>query len=109
MILILGVIGELITLICFFFLCSNVSKIRKKLDLDGTSPFTAISIYLAAGNKAKAQQLLLEYILADYNVRDAVNSSPANLKSALAKYKNLMEITGLTIDEELASKTKKLF
>lgn len=53
----LGAILELVLLICFFVLCSNVAKIKKMVFPSGNppSPYTMYAMYLAAGDKEKSE------------------------------------------------------
>lgn len=60
-ILILSAVIELITLICFFVLCANVSTIKKKLS--PTSNFGAsFNFYCAVGEYERAKELLFDEI-----------------------------------------------
>lgn len=57
-IIIIGAIIQLITLICFFVLCANVSKISKSIS--GKNTFDSMfKMYLSLGETEKAKKLLL--------------------------------------------------
>lgn len=62
-IIILSALLELVTLICFFVLCSNVSAIRKKLCKDDILSSSLIAMYMGLGEKSKAREALIEHIV----------------------------------------------
>ena len=107
----LGAILELVLLICFFVLCSNVTKIKKMVSPSGNppTPYTMYAIYLAAGDKEKAKSVLMEIILADPNVHETINRSADILKNVLARYDKAMKEVGLEIDPQKAFESKSLF
>lgn len=107
----LGAILELVLLICFFVLCSNVAKIKKMVSPSGNppTPYTMYAMYLAAGDKEKAKSVLMEIILADPNVQETINRSSDILKNVLARYDKAMKEVGLEIDPQKAFESKSLF
>lgn len=107
----LTAILEIIILICFFVLCSNVSKIKKVLTPGGTvsSPQTVFAMYVAAGDTEKAKAVLMEIILADADVQACINRNGEVLGNVLARYNRQMKEIGLEIDPEKAYSVKKLF
>ena len=107
----LTAILEIIILICFFVLCSNVSKIKKVLTPGSTvsSPQTVFAMYVAAGDTEKAKAVLMEIILADADVQACINRNGEVLGNVLARYNRQMKEIGLEIDPEKAYSVKKLF
>lgn len=107
----LTAILEIVILICFFVLCSNVSKIKKVLTPSGCtpSPQTKFSMFVAAGEKEKAKAALMEIILADPSVQDYVGYDANVFKNVLAKYDKQMKEVGLEIDPQKACDIKNLF
>lgn len=107
----LTAILEIIILICFFVLCSNVSKIKKVLTPGGTvsSPQTVFAMYVAAGDTEKAKAVLMEIILADADVQTCINRNGEVLGNVLARYNRQMKEVGLEIDPEKAYSVNKLF
>lgn len=107
----LGAILELVLLICFFVLCSNVSKIKKMLTPSGTPPshYMKYSMFLASGEKERAKLALMEIILSDADVQWAIGRNPDVLKNTLARYDKAMKEVGLEIDLQKACDSKNLF
>ena len=62
--LIISAILQIVILICFFILCSNVSKIKKQIvqDTDFESKFKFL---MKIGEKDKAREILIDRILAN--------------------------------------------
>lgn len=58
----LGIILNLVTLICFFVLCYNVSKIKKQFVVDKDIN-AAFSMYISLGEYEKAKELLFHEIM----------------------------------------------
>lgn len=104
----LTAILEVVTLICFFVLCSNVGAIKKRLSRDGATPTSAFSLYMGLGEIEKAKQVLIEMILADTAVQNTLTVSPEALKGAMAKYNGMMKEIGLVFDAEKAFQSKKI-
>ena len=107
----LTAILDLITLICFFVLCSNVSKIKKVVTPSGNapSPQAAFSMYLAAGDTEKAKAVLMEIILADPNVQMYIGRDAKLLGNVLKRYDRQMKAVGLEIDTVKAGEAKSWF
>lgn len=100
---------ELVTLICFFVLCSNVGALKKKLLNNGATNTSMFSLYLSMGDNENAKKLLVKIILSDSQVQDALNSSPESLQNVLAKYSKPMKEVGLSIDITKAIVYKNMF
>lgn len=108
-IIILSAILELITLICFFVLCANVSSIKKKLRNNGATPSFAFSMYLGMGEKEKAKNVLIEMILADEIIQRAIIDNVGDLKSVMGKYEPMLKEVDLVFDAEKAFNSKKRY
>ena len=107
-IIILSALLELVTLICFFVLCSNVSVIRKKLCKDDILPSSLIAMYMGLGEKSKAREVLIEHIVSKSNLREnLLNDNGANV--SLAPYRKLMKELDVEFDSEIAKDIKKKF
>lgn len=105
-IIILSAILELITLICFFVLCSNVSSIRKKLCKDDIPASTLIAMYMGLGEKEKAREALIEHIVNKSTLRDKlyrIEDADASLKP----YRELMKELNINFDAVKAKEIKK--
>ena len=107
----LTAILEIVILICFFVLCSNVSKIKKVITPSGNapSPQAAFSMYLAAGDTEKAKAVLMEIILADPSVQTCINRNGEVLGNVLKRYDRQLKAVGIEIDAEKAVKIKEWF
>lgn len=78
--LIIGAILEIIILICFFILCSNVSKIRKHLIQN--DDFEAKFKFLVKMNeKEKAKEILIDRILSNDDIFNIGINLPAEVKA----------------------------
>lgn len=99
-ILFLSAILNVIMLICFFVLCSNVSKIKK--DLVPNDNFGALFIlYCSVGEKEKAKKLLLKQITMDKMFDTAFYSDYNRVdaqKFIVDKYSGYLKMVDLTID-----------
>lgn len=51
----LTAILEVVTLICFFVLCSNVSNIKNKISKNGITSSTMFALYIGMGEKEKSK------------------------------------------------------
>ena len=102
---------EIVILICFFVLCSNVSKIKKVLTPGGSvsTPQTVFAMYVAAGDTVKAKEVLMGIIFADPDVQTCINRSGEVLGNVLARYSRQMKEVGLEIDPQKAYDVKKMF
>lgn len=107
----LTAILEIVILICFFVLCSNVSKIKKVLTPGGTvsTPQTVFAMYVAARDIVKAKEVLMSIILADPDVQACINRSGEVLGNVLARYNRQMKEVGLEIDPNKAYNIKNMF
>lgn len=108
-ILLVTAIIELITLICFFVLCSNVGTLKRKLLHNGATDSSMFSIYMVMGDKENAKKILIRMILSDSQIQNALNSTPDNLQNAMAKYSKPMKEVGLTFDANKAIVYKNMF
>lgn len=107
-IIILSALLELVTLICFFVLCSNVSAIRKKLCKDDILSSSLIAMYMGLGEKSKAREALIDHIVSKSNLREnLLNDNGANV--SLAPYRKLMKELDVEFDAEIAKDIKKKF
>lgn len=97
---------ELIVLICFLILCSNVSKIRKKL-IPNDRFNACFSMYLAMGDKETARKILCEEISKQPEFimafRNNLNNADAR-KLLEKKYKAHLESLGLSFDFSASDK-----
>lgn len=103
---IISMILSIIILICFFYLCINVTAIRRSL----TSPLNleaAFNLYYSTGQIEKARELLMTSIKNDSEFATAfyLNSSykESAQKHIKDKYGKLLELVGLTIDFDKAN------
>lgn len=97
-IILLTAIIELVTLICFFVLCSNVGALKKRLLNNGVANSSMFALYMTLGEKERAKKVLIDIILSDSQVQSAMNSTPDNLQNAISKYSIPMKEVGLTFD-----------
>ncbi|MDO4743633.1 MAG: hypothetical protein Q4B04_06335 [bacterium] len=105
-VLIISAAIEVITLICFFVLCSNVSALRKQVCKDNIPPSSLIAMYMGLGQKEKARDLLIDHIVNNSMLRDKLHSaSEANI--VLRPYQKLMDELGVNYDPDLAQIIKK--
>lgn len=109
-ILILSAVIQVVTLICFFVLCANVASIKRKMICSGIPPETLFSIYLALGKKEKAQDILIEMILSDSEVRRTleIENNLELFKSVIARYDVRLKLVDLSLDAEEVFKTKRI-
>lgn len=107
-ILILSAILNVVTLICFFVLCSNVSALRRNF----TSPINleaSFNLYYSTGQIDKARELLMMSIKNDSNFSIAFyETSDSNYKLQAqkyieSKYGKLLELVGLKFDFDKAN------
>lgn len=105
-ILILSAIIELVILICFFVLCSNVAKIRKRICKDNVPISTAIAIYMGFGEKEKAREAFIEHIIYGTEINENM-SRTEDINSILRPYKSLMDELEITFDAEKAREVKR--
>ena len=105
----LTAILEVVTLICFFVLCSNVSNIKNKISKNGITSSTMFALYIGMGEKEKAKLALMEMILADTIVQNSLTVSAERLKAVMGKYNKMMKEVGLEFDAEKAFEAKRLF
>lgn len=104
-VLILSAVLQVIILICFFTLCSNVNKIRKRFE--PASSLETFSFILAMEDKEAAKQILIRIILEDTNVINAIHQDQASLNASLGKYRKAMNQLNIQIDTTLAVETLK--
>ncbi len=100
---------EVVTLICFFVLCVNVSSIKKKLRNNGADPSSAFAMYIGMGEKDKAKKVLIDMIFADEVVRGAIATNAGDLKSVMGKYEPMLKEVDLVFDAEKAFNSKKRY
>ena len=107
----LSAILQLILLVCFFILCSNVAKIKGIMTPNGATPppSTVYSLALAAGAVERAKNALMDIILSDADVQVCIKRKPDLLKNVLEKYSKQMKEVGLEIDTNKAHELKEMF
>lgn len=108
-ILILSAILNVVTLICYFVLCFNVSVIKKRMKYYGASQSTAFSVYISLGMYEKAKEILVEMILSDDDVRHSLTTNIESLQNVMGKYFRMLKLVDMTFDAEKAFNTKQLF
>ena len=107
-ILILSAVLQVIILICFFVLCSNVSSIKAKVCRDGAPISTVVATLLAAGEKERAKAELLEFLIAKMNNSYVNAGSEVDIDNILNPYKGLMKAVDLNFDVKVMSQVKKM-
>lgn len=100
LIIILAII-QVITLICFFIMCINVSAIKK--NIVPHQPWQAsFNLYYSTGQIEKAKELLMKAIINESEFATAfyLNSSYKTdaQKHIEKKYKEYFELVGLSVD-----------
>lgn len=104
-IIILAII-QVIILICFFFLCSNVAGIKRNM-ISPLNLEASFNLYYSTGQIEKARELLMMSIKNDSEFATAfyLNSSYKEdaQKHIEAKYGKLLELVGLKIDMDKAN------
>lgn len=96
----LEVILSVVLLICFFKLCLNVSKIRKKF-VPNESFNASFSMYLAMGDKENARKLLYEEICKqqEFIIAFYYNGNNKEARTALKnRFKAHLEALGIDFD-----------
>ena len=107
-VVIVSALLEVVTLICFFVLCANVSSIKKKLGTNGADPSSAFAMYIGMGEKEKAKKVLIDMILADSDVHWTVATNPNSLKNVMVKYGAMLKEVDIEFDAEKAFSTRKI-
>lgn len=102
-IIILTALIQVVTLICFFVLCTNVSTIKK--EIQAPQPFgAAFNFYLSIGQAEKAKELLIRAIMNEEVFKTAFFSNRSDKGNAQAyiekKYKRYFDAIGLKVDFE---------
>lgn len=102
---VLSVIFELIILVCFFFLCINVSRIKKSVAPAWKGVF---NLYYSTGQIEKAKEVLMKAIMNEKEFEKAfLVNTPDKYpmqKAIEGKYKKQLELVGLTINFEEVNK-----
>ncbi len=99
-IMILSAILNVIMLICFFVLCSNVSNIKKSI-LPNNNFRAMFLLYCSVGEKEKAKELLFKEISKDDNFGSAFYSdyNRANAQQSIAsKYDKFLKMVDVDIN-----------
>lgn len=104
-VLVLSAILELVILVCFFFLCINVSTIKKSV----APPWRGVfNLYYATGQIEKAKEVLMKAIMNEKEFEKAflVNTADKYPMQKLleGKYKKQLDLVGLTINFEEVNK-----
>jgi hypothetical protein len=102
-IIIVSAVLEVVTLVCFFSLCSNVNSIKRKMTEVDISREDKFNFYVVSGQMDKAKDLLSKIILADSSwehikLKDKAALRDKAIQDILSKYKRQLEITGLSLD-----------
>ena len=105
-ILILSAIIEVVTLICFFVLCNNVAKIRKRICKDYLPISTILAIYEGFGDKENSRKALIDHIIHETNINEHM-SRTEDINKVLNQYKNIMNELDITFDAEKAREIKR--
>ncbi|MCS2788860.1 hypothetical protein NXW92_14715 [Bacteroides fragilis] len=97
---------EIITLIFFFVLCRNVSKIKKEIVTNDNLP-GMFAMYISLGETDKAKKILYKTISKEpeFIAAFCYNGNNSAQQSTLKrKYKPDLEALGLELDFELVNK-----
>lgn len=93
-------IFDAVILLCYFFLCENVHRIKKKLE--PSNEFGAVfSLLISTGRKEEAQKLLLNEIMKekDFTFAFFAGGDRTDVRNAIiGKYKTYMDLAGLEVD-----------
>lgn len=104
--IIISAVIEIIALICFFILCFNISKIRKKLIISDNFP-GMFAMYIALGDKEKARKLLYNAISkeSEFFASFCNNGNNSTQRSILKrKYKPYLNALDIEFDFEIVDK-----
>lgn len=104
-VLVLSAILELVILVCFFFLCVNVSTIKKSV----APPWRGVfNLYYSTGQIEKVKEVLMKTIMNEKEFEKAFLVNTADKypmqKAIEGKYKKQLELVGLTINFEEVNK-----
>ncbi|WP_448778995.1 hypothetical protein [Bacteroides congonensis] len=102
----LGIILNLVTLICFFVLCYNVSKIKKQFVIDKDIN-AAFSMYISLGEYEKAKELLFHEIMKqnEYIASFIYNGNNSSQRAVLKRtFKPYFDILNIDFDFETVDK-----
>lgn len=103
----LVVLFDIVVLICYFFLCDNVYRIKKKME--PSNEFGAVfSLLISTGQKEEAKKLLLNEIMKDKDFTFAffAGGDRTEVRTAImGKYKAYLDMVGMDVD---FSKTDEL-
>lgn len=102
----LGIILELVTLICFFMLCFNVTKIKKQMVV-GENIKAAFSMYISLGEYEKAKELLFHEIMKqeEYIASFTYNGNNSSQRSVLKRtFKPYFDILNIDFDFEIVDR-----
>lgn len=109
-ILILAAVIEVIILICFFILCSNVNDM-KKIIVPNNNFRPLFLLYYSIGEKEKAKELLLKAISLDDVFMDAFYLDSSNRtvsqQDILKKYDVFLKMVDITLDLSVLDKYVK--
>lgn len=106
-ILILSAIFEVIVLICFFVLCSNVSALKQRFVTK--RPKTAqFAFFMSLGDKERAREVLYRMIAEDENFNNVFYSRKQKreqcLKYFIGMYKSYFDALGIELNTEFLDK-----
>ena len=106
-IIFIAVVINVIVLICFFVLCSQVSHIRKVLK-PRSNTYEELDVLIALGQKEKAKSVLINLILSD-NVFDFESPTEESIKATVKRYKKYMDEVSLEFDAQKFIEARKNF
>lgn len=104
--------AEVITLICFFVLCSNVSSIKQRIGGTEFTRIKKIDSFILAGQTDRAKDLLVEMMMYEpewvfisyYRNEKEMNQSRERLEK---KYKAYLDVLNIKLDWGALDKIRK--
>lgn len=104
-IIIFAAIIEIVVLICFFVLCSDVNKIKKHL-IQNTDFESKFKFLMSIGEKEKAREILISMILSNTKIfsLDILGDSETKTKKCFEIYKE--ELAALGIENPYKEETE---
>lgn len=95
----------IIMVVAYFFLCHNVSQIKRKIAPKEDNFAYHFNLLLALGRKEDAKQFLIDTMI---SARDDRNyGTISQIEEVIKKYATSMEKVGLTVDQECLEDVKQ--
>ena len=95
----------IIVIVAYFYLCHNVSQIKRKIAPKEDNFAYHFNLLLALGKKEEAKQFLIDTMI---SARDDRNyGTISQIEEVIKKYANSMEKVGLTVDKEFLEAAKQ--